>query len=234
MAKLRKVTITAYAQDAGKHTYDTQMEYNPNSQRFFIRVPKDQIDFIPAGDDPIFCPLDVRGAGYNTKCFASKTEDDVIEKAEKFYKLFLTAVRTERPVLFYRLSYYSEKQGLQKNNDNRKWSGYYKYTEALAVRFRVGKEVVVGGQITHHEFECTGFHEGDPDRYGDITHDIRQNDYTIVDHTPEREAFFEKLVDGMGALIQMIHDNTNDSEDLLELINKGGNLLTPHEPSNEN
>ena len=46
MAKLRKISIEASTED-GKHSYDTHVEYNPNSQVFFIRVSKDQIDFEP-------------------------------------------------------------------------------------------------------------------------------------------------------------------------------------------
>ena len=105
MSKLRKLVIDCRV-EGDQHYYETTLEYSPSLQRFFIRVPNDQIlENLPDEEGKCLWRSTYINRNTSIDSFTGETEKEVINKARRYYKIFMTATRSEERVILYKFSY---------------------------------------------------------------------------------------------------------------------------------
>lgn len=230
MAKLRKLTIEVHLEDTReRYHYETQMEYSPRDELFFIRMPEDQKQFEPEDKETrkMVSSMKIRGHIYDgVKAFSATTEIVVIEKAMQYFRAFLTAVRAHRKVILYKFLYRTK----DISEDRGRIGSRMDRMQILEFGFVVGEENIVGSKKTYLRrwMDESPFEDQEREMTEDLTGltDKFSDNWDIMDWTPEREQFFENLKAGMHQMIEQVDGFVSDNESFAALIDQGKNLLS--------
>lgn len=231
MSKLRKVTIVSSLGGAYiNKSYDAQLEYDTKDKRFFIRIPDDQLEF--EAEDPedqkMVSQTYIRGKAY-VPAFVGETEDEVLKTAEKYYQIFLPAIRAERKVILYRITYRTK--NIKGNKSDHYQQSTARVSSVLEIDFLVADETRIGSRLTY----IRRYEEKDPfkDVMENHTDDVTSlihgygSTYKIMEWTEGREEFFQNVMDGMEAMIERIEQVVGEGKDsLIARIDSGTKLLT--------
>lgn len=216
MAKLRKIVIECRTERVYKY-YETNMEYSAREQLFFVRVPPEQADVSLLNDEGLLLWGSISlTSRKHVDAFIGPTEKEVLEKAESYYEIYLLADRSERKMIIYYFAY--EIPGLVSDRTRRQ--GRTSIPHRLEVDFMVVKEITIGGVSRYIR---QGEYIGDTD----VTILVgRWGDYSLLEWTESREAFFTNMMEGMESLVKKIHENTFEPEALVKMIEGGQALLS--------